>query len=82
MVDLIAEHIDVRLPFLVKLKMMLHIGMCPDCRNYRDQIRTAERFLRHYFSKQGMPSDSELSEEDISAIERRLLDEIPPEGNS
>ncbi len=45
--ELVSHSLDRKLSFGQKIKLKLHLMMCPHCRNYAKQLRLMQRFSRH-----------------------------------
>jgi anti-sigma factor RsiW len=52
LVELVSDYVDDRLDAQVRERFEAHLGVCPDCREYVDQMRGSVRALG------GLPEDA------------------------
>jgi len=52
LVELVSDYVDDRLDAPVRERFEAHLGVCPDCREYVDQVRESVRALG------GLPEDA------------------------
>lgn len=71
MVDFVSMELDRKLPLFVRMRMAMHLSMCKNCRNYRDQISHVEKLIETYYSEETFEMLT-LSDEIKSSIESTI----------
>ncbi len=73
-VRLVSDELETKMPIITRLKMMMHLSMCENCQNYRDQIQHVETMIRKHYSEdnESTSSSSKLSDNAVKRIEKSL----------